>query len=215
MARTAAAIGIPLRIDEANNVSCGGLPHVSDTFAASLWAVDFLTRAMSAGLAGINFHDVLAAPQGYSPVVAGSPEALAAGQFEVRPEYYALLLARALVGTFPHPVSVRPAIPGVSVTAFSSPTAERVVVVDNHPAGSRTLYVRLALPAGHYSSTVMRLTAPSRAATADVTLGGRSVTAAGTWTPAPSLPAATVKGGFAQAAIAPGSAALITFRRRA
>src|SRR4029077_4853036 len=36
-----------VRLDETNNISCGGLAGISNTFASALWAVGYLTRAMT------------------------------------------------------------------------------------------------------------------------------------------------------------------------
>jgi hypothetical protein len=210
LAEVSARRRIPLRVDETNNVSCGGLANVSDTFASSLWAVDFLTRAMSAGLAGINFHDVILRPQGYSPLVAASLHSLASGHLEVRPEWYALLMASQLVGRRPLPASVRPAGLNVTASAFGGPGEVKVVIVDDQPRGARTLSVRLSLPRRYTSGTVLRLTAPSSTATSGVTLGGRSVSASGAWRPRRRLPRLTRSAGALRVTMTPGSAALIT-----
>ncbi|MCW3019244.1 MAG: hypothetical protein JWN10_1552, partial [Solirubrobacterales bacterium] len=58
LAATARASGIPLRIAETNSVSCRGQPGVSNVFASALWATDYLARAMTSGVVGINFHDL-------------------------------------------------------------------------------------------------------------------------------------------------------------
>jgi hypothetical protein len=64
------AAATPLRLDETNNVSCEGQPGVSDTFAAALWALDYTARAIAAGIAGVNFHDLVDSRSSYSPLVA-------------------------------------------------------------------------------------------------------------------------------------------------
>ena len=51
-----AAHSIPFWIGEGNSVSCGGMPGVSDTFAAALWAVDFLASLSKAGAAEKEAH---------------------------------------------------------------------------------------------------------------------------------------------------------------
>src|SRR5947209_17723277 len=38
--------GVPIRVGETNNISCGGEPDVSNTFASALWAADYMTQAM-------------------------------------------------------------------------------------------------------------------------------------------------------------------------
>ncbi len=65
----ARASATPLRVDETNNISCHGEPGVSNSFASALWAIDWAVRAMRAGLAGLNFHDLLDEPGAYSPLV--------------------------------------------------------------------------------------------------------------------------------------------------
>ncbi len=51
-AAIARAAATPLRVDEANSISCEGRPGVSDSFASALWALDYTARAMSAGPRG-------------------------------------------------------------------------------------------------------------------------------------------------------------------
>lgn len=48
--------GIPLRMNETNSFSSGGYWGASDTFAASLWGLEYLYWWAYAGAAGINFH---------------------------------------------------------------------------------------------------------------------------------------------------------------
>ena len=88
LVRVAASHALPLRIDEANSVSCAGQPHTSDTFAAALWAVDFSLIAAREGVVGVNFHGglgscvaggTIAAPW-YSPLCA-----LPGGALRARP----------------------------------------------------------------------------------------------------------------------------------
>lgn len=47
---------IPLWGGEVNSCSCGGCPNVSDTFASTLWVLDFLSELSKAGVQGVNFH---------------------------------------------------------------------------------------------------------------------------------------------------------------
>ena len=47
---------VPYRICETNSFCGGGKPGVSDTFGASLWALDFLWKLASAGCAGVNME---------------------------------------------------------------------------------------------------------------------------------------------------------------
>jgi hypothetical protein len=47
---------VPYRMTEGNSCYRGGKPGLSDVFAASLWAADYLLRLASLGYAGVNLH---------------------------------------------------------------------------------------------------------------------------------------------------------------
>jgi hypothetical protein len=232
----ARAAATPLRVDEANDISCEGRPGVSDSFASALWALDYTARAMTAGVAGVNFHDLLAKPGAYSPLLAPTPAALTAGALQAQPEWYALLAARELPGSRPLPASVAGATPDeLSASAFRAPDGRlRLVLVDYDPPGARPLAVRLQVPraptAGGSSGSdragsdragphraelyargsVLRLTCPSPAATAGVRLGGRAVAPTGSWSPPAALPAVYAHAGTLSVQLAPSSAAVVT-----
>ena len=177
--------GIPLRIDETNNVSCGGEEGVSNTFASALWALDFLTRAMSAGIAGVNFHGHPGNPLGYAPLAAASADALATGNLTAQPEYYALLLAHQLVGESPVPIRTSSLDPLITTAAFAAPGGRlHLLVIDEHPAGFRPLQVSVSVPGRYLGGSILRLTGPSLTATAGVRLGGATVSPDGRWAPA-------------------------------
>ena len=183
--------GIPLRVDETNNVSCGGEAGVSNTFASALWALDYIARAMSAGIAGLNFHGNPGNPFGYAPLAAASSDDLVAGNIGARPEYYALLLAHLLAGESPLPVVVNTPDPFVTVAAFAGSAGRlRLLVINETPAGSRPVLVRVTLPGRYVGGGVLRLTGPSITATTGVALAGAAVSADGKW--APRLPVGRV-----------------------
>jgi hypothetical protein len=52
----AAKLHSPYRMTEGNTCYRGGKPGVSDVFAASLWAADYLLELASLGYAGVNLH---------------------------------------------------------------------------------------------------------------------------------------------------------------
>ncbi len=207
----ARAYATPLRVDETNDISCEGQPGVSNTFAAALWALDYTARAMAAGVAGVNFHDLIDKPGAYSPLVASTPKALASGALHAAPEWYALLATRALLGSRPLPASVAGAPPGeLSASAVRAPDGRvRLVLVDYDPPGSAPLAVRLRVPRNLAGGSVLRLTGPSPAATAGVRLGGREVAPDGAWTPA-ALPAVSGRAGSLAVQMNPSSAAVVT-----
>ncbi len=151
----ARAAATPLRVDETNSVSCEGRPGVSDTLASALWALDYSAHAITAGLAGVNFHDLLTKPGAYSPLLAPSPAALAAGALHAQPEWYALLAADQLRGARPLPTSVGGAEPGaLGASAFRGPDGRlRLVLVDYNQPGSRPLAVRLGIARQAHGAT--------------------------------------------------------------
>jgi hypothetical protein len=202
---------IPLRLDETNSVSCRGQPGVSDVFASALWAVDYIARAMASGVAGLNFHDLIAEPETYSPLVAGDAQELASGALHASPEWYALLLSHRLLGDVPIHAEVAGAPDTLTAGAFASPDGSvHVVLVDFAPSRERRLIVRLRLPSSFASGTILRLTAPGVRARAGVTLGGSAVGPDGTWRPVATLPRLTGKPGALALAMPGASAALVT-----
>jgi hypothetical protein len=192
----ASAIG--LRLDEANTVSCGGRAGVSNTFASALWAVDYIAQAMTSGATGINLQGNPGNCRGYSPVCAPTPVRLSDGALSAQPEWFALLLSRALIGD--RPLRVRTASqPGANLvtTALLAPDGSlRLVIVDGEPAGSRRATLRLRVGRGFHSGAVMALTAPALRAESGIELG--------------ELPRIAVKGGALALTVRPASAELVT-----
>jgi hypothetical protein len=208
---------VPFRLDETNTVSCGGVAGISDTFASALWAVSYLTRAMNMGVAGINLEGNPGNCVGYTPVCAPSAEDLASGALVAQPEWYALLLARALLGEQPLHTLIAPALrPNVEASAFRAADGTlRFVLVDDDPPGARPVAARLHVGAGFHSGTVLWLTAPSPEALSGVELGGEPVAANGAWTQPPILPHAANADGVVTVDLKPSSAALVTVAPKA
>jgi hypothetical protein len=205
------ASALPMRLDETNNISCRGQPGVSNVFASALWAVDYVARAMASGLAGLNFHDLIAEPRSYSPLVAGGASELAAGALHANPEWYALLLAHNLVGDEAVRASVTAGNPDLTAGAFLSPTGSLNIVLVNFAGDQvKPFAVRLHVPRRFAAGPILRLTAPGPRAIARVTLGGRSVTSAGTLTPGRSLPRVSGKPGSLRLNVPSSSGALVT-----
>jgi hypothetical protein len=211
----AKASGIPLRIDETNSVSCGGVPGISDTFASALWASAYLTQTMSAGPVGINLQGNPGNCAGYTPICAPNPAALAAGTLRAQPEWYALLLTRSLVGYRPLPTTISATgVPNFVAASFSGPEHSlQVVLVDDEPPGSSPLALQLDVGSELLTQgKVMRLTATSPSATDGVLLAGSQVAANGSWA-APKGEAITAHAGVLPLELEPSSAALVTVSR--
>jgi hypothetical protein len=210
----------PLRMDETNDVSCEGQPGVSNAFASALWALDYTARAMTAGVVGVNFHDLIDQPRTYSALAAHSESALNAGDLQPAPEWYALLAAHIFMGA--HPPS-RPLLttaagtaPGeLSANAMEAPDGKvSLVLVDYDPPGSESLAVHLRVSRALAGGSILRLTAPAPAATAGTQLGGQAVATNGAWTTPRALPAVHGRAGSLSLQIAPSSAAVVTLTPR-
>jgi hypothetical protein len=200
----------PFRLDETNNVSCGGRTGISNTFASALWALGYLTRVMSAGVIGVNFHANEAKCGGYAPFCATRPEDLAAGVLYAQPEWYALLLAKKLVGEHPVPTAASSQRNVEIGTLLASDGRLHFVIVDDEPPGAGTVVVRLNVGRGFGGASILALTAPSPAAVSGVRLGGRAAAPDGSWTEPRKLPRAVNKNGVLDVQIMPSSAALLT-----
>ncbi len=208
----ASSNGIPLRIDEANSVSCGGVAGISNTFASALWAVGYITQTMAAGAVGINLQGNPTNCLGYTPLCAPSPAALAQGTLRAEPEWYALLLTRSLVGYRPLPTTIAPeGSPNIVAASFlGGDHSLRVVFVDEEPPGTSPLSLQLDVGAGLGVAHVLRLTAPSPSATGDVSLAGRTVAPNGSWRPPARTESIASHSGVVALDLAPSSAALLT-----
>jgi hypothetical protein len=232
---------VPLRIDEAGSVSCGGVAGISNTFASALWATGYITQVMASGATGINLQGNPGNCAGYTPVCAPDPGALAKGALRAQPDWYAMLLSRSLVGYRPLPTTVAaegaPATPiapeaapagsegappapengpNLVVTSFSGPAQSvQVVLVDDEPPGSHPLALRLNVGAGMGPGQILRLTGPAPSATGDILLGGHAVSPDGSMR-APIRPERVrAHAGVVKVKLAPSSAALVTVSPRA
>jgi hypothetical protein len=214
----------PLAIDETGSISCHGQPGVSNSFASALWAVDWAVRAMHAGVAGLNFHDLVSEPGAYSPLAftPGAPTAAGGAPLPVslrpNPDWYALLMTAPLAGSTPVKTSIS-GDPGLTAAAFlrpgprgsAGPSARlQLVLVDFDPPSARPLLVRLHLPPAFGGGSILRLMAPSPASSAHVRLGASEVAPSGTWRPRNPLPRLYRGAGAPSLELPASSAALIT-----
>jgi hypothetical protein len=202
----------PFRLDETNTVSCGGVAGISNTFASALWAVSYLVQAMFAGVDGINLEGNPRNCLGYTPICAPSGERLARGELGAQPEWYALLLTKALVGDVPlSTMSSRPNQPNVEVATLRAPDgALHAVIVDDDPTGSRGAVVKLHVGRHFGRAALEWLRAGSLSALTGVTLGGRAVGPGGEWRPSPRLPHVRSRDGVIAVTVPPASACLAT-----
>ena len=148
---------------------------------------------------------------------APTPEALASGALGAQPEWYALLLAKALIGDRPLPVRISaPGHPNVEVTSFlaGSGRLRFVVVDDDPPRGAQGDPAGCGWEAAFAARASCRSPHPRRRHYSGVTLGGRGVAPDGSWSPRPRLPDAPNRKGEITVAIRPSSATLLSVSPR-
>jgi hypothetical protein len=171
-------LGIPYRISECNSFDNGGVPGVSNSYASSLWVIDFLFDVALGGGTGVNMHGGGRSP-GYTPIADDD-----GGVVEVRPEYYGLLLfSLAGPGTL---LETQFVVGTVDATAYAVRTASgglNLVVVNKDTL--QNLILTIATNQNIQSATLQTMTGASLAATSGVTIQGATVNPDGTFYPIP------------------------------
>jgi hypothetical protein len=177
-----------VRISETNDTaSCDapGGPATSPVFASALWSLDWVLRAASTGVAGLNFHGNfgLCLPNTFSPICAPTAYAFDHGQVTARPEYYGLFAARQLEGGdfVPVALSGRNTSEALAVYATEHRHETVTVAIDSFAvAGSGPLRIKLR---GAQTASAEFLEAPSVSATTGVSFGRSSFDATGELNP--------------------------------
>jgi hypothetical protein len=197
---------LPYRLCETASFSGGGRADVSDTFAAALWALDYLFVLASYGCAGVNMEtgvNHLGWISKYTPI--GDDQA---GHYSAAPEYYGLLaFAQASGGEL---IGVSGDTGGINLTSYAVRRAggETVLTVINKDA-NRGATAEISAPSRLTRAHAVRLSAASLAAKTGITLAGAAVDAGGHWHGhAPER--ITIAAGKAMLELPPGSAALLT-----
>ncbi|HEV2485991.1 MAG TPA: hypothetical protein VGT08_10695 [Terracidiphilus sp.] len=179
----ARGIGIPYRMAECNSFYNGGASGVSNSYASSLWAIDYLFDCALGGAVGVNFHGG-GNGTGYTPIADSNGTVVGA-----RPEYYGILLfTLAGQGTL---YTTQLAAGGLNVTAYAVKIASgglNLVIVNKDLTSNLTLTIQL--PQSATTATLLEMTqlsqgatAPNLTATGGVTIQGASVLNDGTFSP--------------------------------
>jgi hypothetical protein len=170
-------LGIPYRISECNSFSNGGAAGVSNSYASSLWVLDFLFNAAMAGATGVNMHGGGNAP-GYTPIADDSGAVI-----EARPEYYGLLLfALAGTGTL---LETQLSAGSVDVTAYALRTPSgglNLILVNKDLLQNVTLTIQANQAI--QTASVQIMTGQSLAAISGVTIQGATMNKDGSFAPA-------------------------------
>jgi hypothetical protein len=195
-------LGVPYRVSECNSFSGGGVAGVSNSYASSLWVIDFLFDVALGGATGVNMHGGGQAP-GYTPIADDSGSVV-----EVRPEYYGLLLfSLAGSGTL---LQTWLSAGSINATAYALETVSgglNLVLVNKDPM--QVLTVAIETNRSIRSATLQTMTGASLAATAGVTIQGATVNNDGGFSPASPV-TLTASGTRTSCSVAALSAALIS-----
>jgi hypothetical protein len=186
----ALAKNIPFRLEEANSYGHGGAVGVSDTYAASLWALDYLYWWAYHSALGINFHageKVLrglggsAKPNVYTALTS-SPDG-----YTILPTGYGMKAFQ--IGSHGRliPAVVESNLESINLAAYAVLSSDRCIYVtlinkefdSNGRAANVTLLTNMTL----YRGEMMKLTAPSGDVTSieGITLGGADIKEDGSW----------------------------------
>ena len=178
-------LGIPYRIAECNSFYHGGANGVSNSYASSLWVIDYLFNCAQAEASGVNFHGG-GNGGGYTAIADQAGTVV-----EARPEYYGILLF-ALAGAGKLQKTELSA-GGLNATAYAVKTARgglNLVVVNKDLTQNLELTATLPQTAKH--ATVLEMNqlsvgaaGPDLKAHAGVNLQGALVGPDGSFTPAP------------------------------
>jgi len=213
------------RMSEGNSCYRGGKPGMSNAFAASLWAADYLLTLASLGCAGVNLHggdsrflsaglgdhnpglDAAGNSKQSAPNGFYTPIATEQGQVaEIRPVYYGMLLAQEFAGATMVALEAAQSQPGM-LQAYAAEKKGRTIIalVNKVPFGNRDVIITADRPFEH--ATLRRLTGPALGATHGIEFGGAVVSSDGTWDPrSEPLP---VRKGALHVSVPAASAALI------
>lgn len=179
-------IGVPYLMAECNSYYHGGANGVSNSYASSLWVIDFLFDCALGGASGINLHGG-GNGSGYTPIADSDGRVV-----EARPEYYGLLLFTMAGQGELHKTDLSTG--GVNATAYAVKPASgglNLVVVNKDL--TQNLQLTANLPQKARSAELFTLTqlspgaqAPDLLAHSGVTIQGAAVRPDGAFSPAPA-----------------------------
>lgn len=175
--------GIPFRMGECNSYFNGGATGVSNSYASSLWVLDFLFGCAQGGASGVNLHGGGHA-NGYTPIADNNGAVV-----EARPEFYGLtMFTLAGQGTL---CGTSLSVGSTNATAYAVKTSTgglNIVIVNKDT--TQNLDMTISLPQTARSASLMTMSqlssganGPSLAATSGVTIQGASIAANGDFNP--------------------------------
>jgi hypothetical protein len=189
LGKPAASAGVPYRLDETNSSFGGGALDISDTYAASLWALDYLHWWAARHTGGINFHTgdrvAVTHPPYYSAFITEPDDSgfqYDTG-FQIFPLSYALLDFN--LGAHGKSLPVKFARkPGVNFDAYAFQDRDSLyLTLINRSHAPVTVSLQLPATTGAGSWRRIDLTAPNDdiSVKTGITVGGASIKEDGTW----------------------------------
>jgi hypothetical protein len=177
-------IGVPFRMAECNSYWNSGAMGVSDSYASSLWVIDYLFNCVQGGAIGVNFHGG-GDSAGYTPIANNGAAVIGA-----RPEFYGILLfTLAGQGTL-YTTQIDAGSLNVTAYAVKATSGLLSLIIVNKDL-TQNLQLTAQLPATVNSATLLAMTqlttgaaAPNLSATSGVTVQGASVNPDGSFSPA-------------------------------
>jgi hypothetical protein len=161
----------PVRVDEINAVTCGGLANFSNTLGPSLWALNILPLYAQTGVNGVNFET---RPNTAQNLI--QPTATTSGwQVAVQPEYYGMLAFAQLTPPGSRILSITPMPNGVLAWAVQTPQHRVNVVVTNVTGRARRVAIQPVGATGPAVTEALASSSGRLSATTGVTLGGQTI----------------------------------------
>jgi Bacterial Ig-like domain (group 2) len=154
----AKSIGVPYRMSECNSFYASGASGVSNSYASSLWVIDFLFNCAQGGAVGTNLHGG-GNSAGYTPIADWNGVVQ-----DVRPEYYGILFfTLAGPGTL---YTTQLSAGSLNVTAYAvlAPTGDLNLVIVNKDQ-IQNLQLTVQLPQSANSASLVEMTQLSQGAT--------------------------------------------------
>ena len=198
--------GVPFRMAECNSLYNGGQWGVSDAFASSLWALDYMYALASKKCAGVNFHGALGGA--YSPLsyknhlYAAQPISYGILAFQVGSKGSFIPAAVSNNKINLNLYSTLDSLGNTYTTIVNKDTLKNAFIELNAGSNSYTTAAYITLSASALSDTI------------NITLGGQAVKAYGTCQPY-TWQNLTVASHKTSLLVPAGSAAIIRFGQNA
>ena len=212
------------RMTEGNSCYRGGKPGMSDAFASSLWAADYMLDLAAAGCAGVNLHGgssafLTAGLGGHTPgmEVARGPQQVHSGFYSpirsepgidarAMPIFYGMMFAGQLAGR--RVVRTHYDLRGANATVYAARLERGLVVAVVNKDESKAAELNVRVPANVAKASIWTLQGPRLDATEGVTLAGAEITPHARWSPREHSEV-PIQGGKARVRVPSASAALL------